>query len=161
MRLTSPAQECYSPSSALAYAFYLTFINKGTLQGMPSVKVTFYVLTMGCLMLVVGVCLQGHLTIPHGWYWTCSLGSALFPTTLSLALTGIAINRIGSTETAILGATEPVTAVIVGIIVFSEHITVQSACGILLIVISVSIVVARDKIKRHSHKDACHMRKLT
>ncbi|MGM9672257.1 MAG: EamA family transporter, partial [Bacteroidaceae bacterium] len=74
---------------------------------------------------------------------------------------GMAINRIGSTETAILGATEPVTAVIVGIIVFSEHITVQSACGILLIVISVSIVVARDKIKRHSHKDACHMRKLT
>lgn len=147
--------------SALAYAFYLTFINKGTLQGMPSVKVTFYVLTMGCLMLVVGVCLQGHLTIPHGWYWTCSLGSALFPTTLSLALTGIAINRIGSTETAILGATEPVTAVIVGIIVFSEHITMQSACGILLIVISVSIVVAKDKIKRHSHKDACHMRKMT
>lgn len=132
--------------SALSYAFYLTFINKGTLRGMPSVKVTFYVLTMGCLMLIVGVCWQGNLTIPHGWYWTCSMGSALFPTTLSLVLTSVAINRIGSTETAILGATEPVTAVIVGIIVFSEHINLQSAGGILLIVISVSIVVAKDKL---------------
>ncbi|MGN0233179.1 MAG: DMT family transporter [Bacteroidaceae bacterium] len=141
--------------SALSYAFYLTFINKGTLRGMPSVKVTFYVLVMGCLMLVAGVCLQGHLTIPHGWYWTCSLGSALFPTTLSLALTGFAINRIGSTETAILGATEPVTAVIVGVIVFSEHISLQSACGILLIVVSVSIVVAKDKFKRQTCRDTC------
>lgn len=131
--------------SALAYALYLIYINRGGLQGMPSAKVTFYVLAMGCLLLIAGVAAQGHLSVPHGWQWGYSLGSALFPTALSLALTSVSIQHIGSTETAILGAMEPITAVTVGVTVFSERITPQSAFGILLIVVAVTIVVAKGK----------------
>ncbi len=131
--------------SALAYALYLIYINRGCLRGMPSTKITFYVLAMGCLMLIAGVCTQGHLSMPQGWHWGYSLGSALFPTALSLALTGVAIQHIGSTETAILGALEPITAVAVGVTVFSEQITPQSALGILLIVVAVTIVIAEGK----------------
>ena len=129
--------------SALAYALYLIYINRGAVKGMPSIKVTFYVLAMGCLPLMAGVAMQGQLIMPHGWYWACSLGSALLPTALSLALTGVAIQKIGSTETAILGAMEPITAVAVGIIIFSEHISPQSALGIVLIVTAVTIVIAK------------------
>ena len=131
--------------SALAYALYLIYINRGCLAGMQSVKITFYILAMGCLMLITGVCLHGQLTMPHGWHWGYSLGSALFPTALSLALTSVAIQHIGSTETAILGAMEPITAVAVGICIFSEHISLQSAFGILLIVVAVTIVVAQGR----------------
>ncbi len=87
--------------------------------------------------------MQGQLIMPHGWYWACSLGAALLPTALSLALTGVAIQKIGSTETAILGAMEPITAVAVGVIIFSEHISPQSALGIVLIVTAVTIVIAK------------------
>lgn len=134
--------------SALAYALYLIYVNKGSVKSLPAAKVTFYVLAMGCLLLVVGILVQGHLSMPHGWYWTYSLGSALFPTALSLALTGVAIQYIGSTETAILGALEPITAVVVGITVFSESITLSSAIGILLIIVAVTIVVAQGKRKQ-------------
>ena len=123
--------------SALAYALYLIYINRGAVKGMPSIKVTFYVLAMGCLPLMAGVAMQGQLIMPHGWYWACSL-----------ALTGVAIQKIGSTETAILGAMEPITAVAVGVIIFSEHISPQSALGIVLIVTAVTIVIAKgDKQK--------------
>lgn len=129
--------------SALAYALYLIYMNKGAVKDMPSTATTFYVLAMGCLLLIAGVAFNGHLTMPHGWYWSFSMGSAIFPTALSLALTGIAIQHIGSTETAILGAMEPITAVAVGIIVFSEHLSMHSVVGMILIVTAVTLVVAK------------------
>lgn len=141
-------------SSALAYALYLIYINKGAIKGMPSAKATFYVLVMGSLLLIAGVSIHGHLSVPHGYHWLLSLGSAIFPTTLSLALTGVAIQHIGSTETAILGAMEPITAVFVGVTVFSESISPRSACGILLIILAVTLVVAKDKILSQTRKKA-------
>lgn len=138
--------------SALAYALYLIYINKGAVKGMPSTATTFYVLAMGCLLLIAGMAFNGHLSMPHGWYWSFSMGSAIFPTALSLALTGIAIQHIGSTETAILGAMEPITAVTVGVLVFHEHLSAHSIMGIVLIVTAVTLVVAKGgKRTRERH----------
>lgn len=132
--------------SALTYSLYLIFIKRGSLAKMESAKITFYILLFGTILILVGIGIRGEMTIPHGWYWCYSIGSALFPTALSLVLTAIAIQKIGSTETAILGALEPTTAVIIGITVFGEQLSARSITGILLIIVSVTIVVARDKI---------------
>ena len=44
---------------------------------------------------------------------------------------------------SILGAMEPLTAVVIGVFVFKELFTVNSAVGIILILVAVSIVVFR------------------
>ena len=44
---------------------------------------------------------------------------------------------------SILGAMEPLTAVVIGVFVFKELFTVNSAVGIILILLAVSIVVFR------------------
>lgn len=134
-----------SLGSALMYAVYLVFINKGHITHMPPAKVTFFVILFGALMLAVLLLLGGHLAIPQGPHWGYSVGSALFPTALSLVLTTLAIQTIGSTQTAILGAMEPITAVLVGLTLFGEHLTARSCVGIALIVIAVTIVVARKQ----------------
>lgn len=54
-----------------------------------------------------------------------------------------AIKYAGPTLTSILGAMEPLTAVVIGILVFKELFTANSAIGILLILIAVSVVVFR------------------
>lgn len=69
-------------------------------------------------------------------------GLAVFPTAISLLCTTRAIHYIGSTPTAILGALEPVTAVVIGILVFGERLTTRDCLGILLIILAVSLVVA-------------------
>ena len=56
-----------------------------------------------------------------------------------------AIKRIGPTMTSILGALEPFTAVVIGILVFAEPFTGQGMAGILLIVASVTIVVWKER----------------
>lgn len=135
----------FSLCSALTYAVYLVFINKGHITHMPPAKVTFYVLLFGSMMLGLLVLCGGHLAVPQGLHWGYSLGAALLPTALSLVLTTLAIQYIGSTQTAILGAMEPITAVFVGILVFHEHLTVRSVIGIVMILVAVTIVVSRRR----------------
>ena len=133
--------------SAVVYAFYLTFINKGSLGHMPSVKITFYVMCFGTLLIMMGVGYNGYVICPEGTGWLCSFGSALFPTSLSLIFTALAIQSIGSTQTAILGAFEPVTAVAIGTLIFGEQLSGNSVVGILMILIAVTVVVMQGKIK--------------
>ena len=71
------------------------------------------------------------------------------PTAISLLCTTGAIQYIGSTPTAILGALEPVTAVFFGITVFGEQLTMRSTLGLILIIVAVTIVVAGGGITKH------------
>ncbi len=129
--------------STLMYAAYLVFINKGHITQMPPIKVTFYALLAGGIGLGVALLIQGGLVVPQGLHWGYSVGSALFSTALSLTFTTIAIQNIGSTQTAIMGAMEPLTAVFIGVLVFGERLTVRSVLGIVLIVVAVTMAVAK------------------
>jgi drug/metabolite transporter (DMT)-like permease len=47
---------------------------------------------------------------------------------------------------AILGAVEPVTAVAIAILVFNEPLTVRLAIGMLLVIMSVTFIIAGGNI---------------
>lgn len=130
--------------SSLSYAVYLVYINRSGLGKVPTSVVTFYVLLFGWGLFVAMAVYDGGITVPATpWLWGNLLGLALFPTAISLLCTTRAIHYIGSTPTAILGALEPVTAVIIGVTVFGEQLTLREIGGIVLIVVAVSFVVAK------------------
>ena len=52
---------------------------------------------------------------------------------------------IGDTPTAILGALEPVTAIVFGVTVFGEVLTLRDVAGIVLIITAVSLVICGAK----------------
>ena len=83
------------------------------------------------------------LQTPVQWAYAAQL--ALLPTVLSLFFMTISINLIGSTPAAIMGALEPVTAVIIGVFVFGESFTFQLAIGIAAILAGVTLIIARKK----------------
>lgn len=134
-------------ASALSYAFYLVLVGKQRIAELSTLTVTFYVLCFGSLLFIGRICTgPAQFTLPSTWYlWLDAFALALFPTAISLLCTKMAIATIGSTPTAILGALEPVTAIIVGIIFFNEGMTVREGFGIALILTAVSIVVGKRK----------------
>ena len=67
---------------------------------------------------------------------------ALLPTVFSLVLMVMAVHEIGSTPTAVMGALEPLTAVVIGVTVFGEQLTARLSVGIVLILLAVIIIVA-------------------
>ena len=116
---------------------------------MNTIKVTFYVLLFGWSLFAVRSMIDGGIQSPPAdkWFlWGNLLALGLLPTAISLLTTTIAIQHIGSTSTAILGALEPATAIFFGITVFNETLTFRETCGLVLIIVAVCIVViARDK----------------
>lgn len=136
--------------SALTYAVYIVFINRSRLNSLPTVKVTFYVLLFGWVVFAIRLIASGTIALPAQWYlWGNLVALAIFPTAISLLCTTRAIQYIGSTPTAILGALEPVTAVIIGITVFGKKLTPRSATGIVLIIVAVTLVVAGGSVGKH------------
>lgn len=134
--------------SALSYAIYIVGANRPRLSAIPTLKVTFYVLLFGVFVFGTRFVAGQPLTTPTigQWYlWANVIALAVFPTAISFLCTTAAIQRIGSTPTAILGALEPATAIFFGITVFGETLTLRDSIGLALIITAVTLVVAGSK----------------
>lgn len=143
--------------SALTYALYIVFVNVSkTIKEIPTTKLLFYVLAWGCLVFLIMIPMGHSLTMPtaaSGWLNLTAL--AVIPTVFSLACTTRAIQLIGSTPTAILGALEPVSAVVLSVAVLGQAITMREIAGGLLIVLATTIVIGDktvDKLILHVRK---------
>ena len=71
----------------------------------------------------------------------------LITTALSNYSLVVALRLIGSTITAILGALEPLTAMIFGITIYDEPLTLSIGIGFAMIVAAVIILVLKDRKK--------------
>lgn len=130
-------------ASSLSYAIYIVGINQTSLKNVATLKVTFYVLLFGLSLFVARLLYSGVLNTPDQWYlWGNLLALAVFPTAISFLCTTGAIQYIGSTPTAILGALEPVTAIFFGIAVFGESLTFRESFGLVMIIVAVTFVIA-------------------
>jgi len=135
----------YALSGAICYALYMIFVKTiKRIKYMQPEKVTFYVMLSGTIFYFI--CLRFGLdfqvlTTPK--QWICVLGLALLPTIISIETVNVAIKLIGATKTSIIGALEPLTAIIVGILVFSEIFTIFNLFGFLLIMLGIFIVVSK------------------
>lgn len=132
--------------SSLTYAIYIIITNKVPLNLSP-MKSTFYVLMFAVLTVFVYSVAFGDGQIQ--WLdtsakWGYALSLALVSTIISLILLTVAIKEIGSTPTAIMGALEPLTAVLIGVLFFGEHFTWRLVGGIILIMGAVLLIIVNS-----------------
>ena len=136
--------------SALTYALYIIMVNVSkVVKAIPTTRLLFYVLGWGCLVFLVMIPMGNPLTLPGrsvGWVNLAAL--AVIPTVLSLTCTTRAIQLIGSTPTAIFGALEPVSAVVLSVTVLGQSITGRDILGGLLIVLATTIIIADKNVDR-------------
>ncbi|MBU7456442.1 EamA family transporter [Leuconostoc fallax] len=133
--------------ASMSYALYIVGVRQTTAHAVPSLKLTFYGLSAGLvLFLIKGMLNHGIQPLTTPLEYGNAIGSAIFPTIIALSLTNLAITHIGSTNTSIVGALEPLTGLFVGVVVFNEIITVQNMVGVMLIILAVTSVVASQYI---------------
>lgn len=138
--------------SALTYAIYIVGINKSSLDRLPTLKVTFYVLVFGLTVFALRFAFGQELRLPpvSGWpLWGNILALALIPTAISFLCTTAAIQSVGARVTAILGAFEPLTAIFFGITVFGETLMPRQWVGVVLVIGAVLMVVAGGASARY------------
>ena len=133
--------------SAFSFAAYYIAMKQMRADKIEVVKFTTWVMLLSALYFTVcAFIFEGRITmITGGKNWLNILGLGLWATMVS-NITGVkAIRRIGPTHTSILGALQPVTAVILGVLFLGEHLYIRSCIGITLILAAVSVVVMHQK----------------
>lgn len=137
--------------SAFTFAAYYILMKRLKADKIEVVKFTTWIMLLSAIYFIAcAFIFEGKLNmIPDGKCWLYILGLGLWSTMIS-NFTGVkAIRRIGPTLTSILGALQPVTAVILGVALLNEHLYVRSMIGIALILIAVTVVVMHQKNRTH------------
>lgn len=136
--------------SAVGYALYITTVNKSRVHTMTGRKLTFYVFIVSTLLFAIRTAStnEGIQPIPDAMSVINLILLAIVPTVISNITLVLAVHNIGGTLTAVLGAMEPVTAVFVGVLLFSEPFTFNLAIGIFLIIIAVTMIILSKTIQK-------------
>lgn len=138
-----------SLGSALVYALFIVIINRSKIiKDISNTLLTFYALSVGAIIFMgeimisdTGITngLTGHMA------WLNIIGLAILPTIISTATLAIATRNIGATKASVLGVFEPVTAILIGTVVFGEPLTTNIIIGILLSVAAITFMIAKTK----------------
>lgn len=129
--------------SGLGYALYMVSVNVTRVRHLGGLKLAFYVFLIGDVMLLGNAWLLGGGVelVSSASDWINLVLLALVCTIVSNQALIVAIKDIGSVMTSVFGALEPVTAVLVGIIVFGEAVTGTGIAGMAVILVAVVIIV--------------------
>ena len=132
---------------ALMYALYMIIVNKTKIKA-SGVKVSFYSMVFASLFFLVKTLVLGNsVAIPSLEIGTHLALFSLITTALSVVSLVYAIKYIGSTPTAIMGAVEPVVAVMISVGLFDETLTFSLIVGVIIIISGVLIDVVFNKKK--------------
>ena len=132
---------------ALMYALYMIIVNKTKIKA-SGVKVSFYSMVFASLFFLVKTLVLGNsVAIPSLEIGTHLALFSLITTALSVVSLVYAIKYIGSTPTAIMGAVEPVVAVMISVGLFDETLTFSLIAGVIIIISGVLIDVVFNKKK--------------
>ena len=139
----------FSIASAFVYALFIVIINRSkAISSIPNSLLTFYALSVGTVFVLTRCGLSGAelLTgLDGGMAWANLLGLAILPTIVSTASLAVATRNIGATKASVLGVFEPITAILVGTLVFGEELTPNIIAGILISIVAVSFMIMLTK----------------
>ena len=148
--------------SGFSYAIYLVTVNNvRRLREMDNLKLTFYAIFFSGVFFLADSLLTGGLQpIPSRGVMVNLLLLALLPTLISNLALVRAIKSIGSTLTSVLGAMEPLTAIVMGVLFLGEQVSSVMLLGVVLILSAVTIIVLSplldkniaDRLKRFAKR---------
>ena len=124
---------------ALVYALYILIVNKVRIEA-SGVKISFYSMLFSSLYFWVKTLILGEsIAIPSFSLVGDITLFAIITTSLSLVALVYAVRYIGSTPTAIMGAFEPIVAVLISVGLFGETLTSSLIIGGMVIIAGVLI----------------------
>lgn len=133
--------------SGIGYGIYLVLLPRLRISKMPSLKLTFYIFfnAMLYILLYALVFERGIDPVPDSTAWLNLVLLGLLPTAFSNICVTMALRMIDTTIVAILGAFEPLTAMVVGVVLLGETCGIATISGGLLVLLAVMILTLRSR----------------
>ena len=145
----NPVGVALSLGSALVYALFIVIINRSkAIARISNTLLTFYSLTVGAIVFWGKISFSDTAIsagIITGGDWLNLVGLALLPTIVSTATLAIATRNIGATKASVLGVFEPITAILIGTLMFGEPLTTNILLGIGIAIVAVTFMISATK----------------
>ena len=138
-----------SIASAFVYALFVVIINRSkAISTISNSLLTFYALIVGTIVFFTRSAFSGAdlmTGLTGNMAWLNLIGLAFLPTIVSTASLAIATRNIGATKASVLGVFEPITAILVGTLVFGEALTTNTILGITISTAAVTFMILATK----------------
>ena len=131
--------------SAGTYGFYTIYLDKCILKDMEPTKRLFHMHWVGAVMMgIIGLVSGGFDFVMAPLGWGIMILVATMTTFVGALGYQIGIKHIGSENTAMLSTFEPITSIVVGVLVYHEVMTFKIIIGCLAILAS-TIIIAKSE----------------
>lgn len=139
--------------SALSYAFFIVLINrKRCLRELSNDVLTLYALITGCIVFGLIAFVGNHsgkisllndfnTICAHSSLWLNLILLAVIPTVISTATLAASTKIIGATKASVMGVFEPLTAILIGTLVFGEKMSWNIVIGIVLSIFAICFMI--------------------
>lgn len=141
--------------SGVAYAVYVILMDKGGVSELHPMVIAFYCCcTASVIMFAYGTA-TGQLTYgmtPRGWVYLFVM--AMCVSVGANSMIPVAVKHVGPTATSILGMFEPISTVILGVLLLNETCTPRGVLGCGLVIGSVVLLTLESHLEKKSEKPA-------
>lgn len=135
-------------SSGVTFAAYMLMLSRFRYSQVKGLLFCFYVALLSAGMMLLFCLFSGQLRLPQSLLgWGLCLLFSIGVTGVAVVLFQLGTFMIGPQRAAILSTLEPITSIIIGILVFQEPVTFRVVLGSVL-VISASIIIAVSGTKK-------------
>lgn len=140
--------------SGVTFAAYVILLSGYKRRGISGFLFSFYVAAISSLAILLVCLVSGQLAFPGSWKgWGLCLLFAMAVTCVAVVLFQQGTFLIGGQRTSILSTLEPITSILVGVLVFREKLSGRMIVGTALVLLaSVLIAVLDSRAARHSDK---------
>lgn len=137
--------------SGLLFSIHMIVMDKSKIKNMYYFKLSFYLCAFGAVLSGIYGGITGQLTFHlTGQAWLFAFFVSIFASVGAITLLQLGIRYTGASSAAILSTLEPITSVVLGVLVLGEYFTVRKIGGCAFILASVILIAFTGKNRASS-----------
>ena len=118
-------------ASGIIYAVYIVLLGKSTVKGLHSLVLAFWISLLSMAEIGIIALFSKNLVFSlDAAGWTAEFGLALFATVFALVLFQKGVILCGEVKASLFSTFEPLTGIVIGVVVFHEGLTAKELTGI-------------------------------
>lgn len=129
-------------ASGIVYAVYIVLLGKSAINELYSLVIAFWLSLFSAVEIGLIAFLSGNLVFHHDAVgWLVEVVLALFATVFALVLFQKGVSLCGEVKASLFSTFEPLTGIMIGVIVFHESLSIKEIIGMIGILIAVILLV--------------------
>lgn len=133
-------------ASGIVYAVYIVLLGKSSAKELHSLVLAFWISLLSTAEIGLIAFLSGNLVFRlDAAGWAAEVGMALFATVFALVLFQKGVFLCGEVKASLFSTFEPLTGIVIGVIVFHEVLSIKEVVGMLGILAAAVLLVIPAK----------------